>query len=136
MLFIKAQSNSTLTGGSPFVGVNISLTPVNKNTPYHLSDLSFSQRVSLHTGVILESLKEENIREDFFNGMSLMVGLGYKFGTQSTRINVGGILYNDINQITGGKSIAIQPYVALSIDIEIRKWLSEFIPSFAQKLPN
>jgi hypothetical protein len=134
--FVGDGNNTSLNGGSPFVGINISLSPVNKNTPLRLSNLSFAQRFSIHTGVILESVKKENIRDDFFSGLSLMVGGSYKFLTQSTRINAGGILYNKIDAVTGSKSIAIQPYIGLSIDIEIRKWLSEVIPSFGNNFKN
>lgn len=117
--------------GTPFVGVNISLAPVNKDVSLSQSRLSFWQRTSIHTGVTLNSLAEDNKREDFFKNLSLMLGGGYKIGTQATRLNVGGILYNKIDAITGDKSFAVVPYVGLSIDIEIRKWLQEIIPSYS-----
>ena len=130
--FINPGSNSASRGGSPFVGVSISLTAVNKNTPLALTKHSFSQRFAFHTGVILESIKEENVRDDFFQGMSLMIGGSYKVITQSTRIISGVIIYNKIDAVSASKSIAIQPYIGLSIDIEIRKWLAEIIPSFGK----
>ncbi|WP_136466247.1 hypothetical protein [Flagellimonas onchidii] len=127
--FVNIGTNSSLRGGSPFVGVNISLSPSNKNVPLRLSEYDFAQRFSIHTGVVLESIEEANVRDDFFNDLSLMIGGSYKFLTQGTRINFGGLLYNKIDAISGSKSIAVQPYIGLSIDIEIRKWLSEIIPS-------
>ncbi|WP_108867516.1 hypothetical protein [Aquimarina aquimarini] len=130
--YVNVSSSTSLKGGSPFVGVNISLSPVNKNIPYNLSDLTMAQRFSIHTGVVLESVKETNVRDDFFSDFSLMLGGSYKMITQSTRINFGGILYNKIDPISGSKELAIQPYIGLSIDIEIRKWLSEFIPSLTE----
>lgn len=133
-VFFVNTSSSSFNGGSPFVGVNISISPVNKDVPFHLSDLSLAQKLSIHTGVILESISEPNKRDDFFNGMSLMLGVGYKACSQSIRINIGGIFYKELNQITGQKSLAIQPYIGLSIDIEIRKWLSSLIPSFTNNL--
>lgn len=119
-----------ITGGAPYVGVHISLSPVNKDVPLKLSQLTFSQRFSLHTGVTLNSLKKEGYRDDFFDNYSLMLGGGYKILTQSTRLNFGGVLFKKLDAVSGKSSVAIQPYIGLSIDIEIKKWLEGIIPSF------
>ncbi len=124
--------NGSIKGGSPYVGVNISLSPVNKNIPLKLSQLSFSQRFSIHTGVTLNSLEKTGFRDDFFSNYSLMIGGGYKILTQSTRLNFGGVLFKKIDAVSGNSSIAILPYVGLSIDIEIRKWLEGIIPTFTK----
>ncbi|CAM4367718.1 hypothetical protein [Gillisia limnaea] len=124
----------SIKGGSPYVGVYISLSPVNKNIPLKLSQLSFSQRFSIHTGVTLNSLEKTGFRDDFFSNYSLMLGGGYKILTHSTRLNFGGVLFKKTDAISGNSSVAIQPYVGLSIDIEIRKWLEGIIPTFTKNL--
>lgn len=121
--------NGNLKGGSPYVGVHISLVPVNKDVSMQLSQLSLWQRLSIHTGVNLNPVKKENYRDDFFKNYSLLLGGGLKIFTQSTRLNFGGMLFNKIDAISGKNSIAIQPYIGISIDIEIRKWLESSIPS-------
>lgn len=124
----------SIKGGSPYIGVHISLSPVNKDIPLKLSQLSFSQRFSIHTGVTLNSLQKTGFRDDFFSKYSLMLGGGYKILTQSTRLNFGGVLFKKTDAISGISSIAIQPYVGLSIDIEIKKWLEGIIPTFTKNL--
>ena len=123
-----------IKGGSPYVGVHISLSPVNKDVPLKLSQLSFAQRFSIHTGVTLNSLGKDGFREDFFSNYSLMLGGGYKVLTQSTRLNFGGLFFKKNDAVSGNSSIAIQPYIGLSIDIEIRKWLEGIIPTFTKNL--
>lgn len=124
----------SVKGGSPYVGVHISLSPVNKNVPLKLSQLSFAQRFSIHTGVTLNSLKKDGFRDDFFSNYSLMLGGGYKVLTQSTRLNFGGLFFKKLDAVSGNSSIAIQPYIGISIDIEIRKWLEGIIPTFTKNL--
>lgn len=131
LIAYRAGSSDAIRG-LPYVGVNISLAPVNKDVPLRLSCLSTWQRLSLHTGVTLGSIAEPNRREDFFKDISLMLGGSYKIGTQATRLNFGGLLYNKIDPISGDKSFAITPYVGISIDIEIRKWLSGIIPGYTK----
>ncbi len=116
-------------GGNVFMGVNIALSPTNKNAPLQISDLSFKQRFAIHTGVTLGSIAEDNVSDNFFGNHSLLLGGSYKVFTQATRINFGGLFYNKIDGINGSKSIAIQPYIGLSIDIEIRQWLKTVFPN-------
>ncbi|WP_143961318.1 hypothetical protein [Litoribacter populi] len=124
----------SIKGGSPYIGVHISLTPVNKDIPLKLSRLLFSQRFSIHTGVTLNSLEKTGFREDFFSNYSLMLGGGYKILTQSTRLNFGGVFFKKIDAVSGNSSLAIHPYFGLSIDIEIRKWLEGIIPTSTKNL--
>lgn len=123
--------NNELRGGAPYIGVHLSLFPVNKEVPYKLAKLPFHRRLSFHTGIVLQSLDKEGEREDFFDGRSLLLGGGIKFLSQSTRINFGGVLFKQIDTDSGEKSTMIRPYIGLSIDIEIRKWLEESLPSFS-----
>jgi|GEM_PF-6298014 len=127
IIYVSEKNN--FNGGSPFVGVNISLSPVNKNIPMQISTLSLWQRLSIHTGITINKLAENKKREDLFKENSLLLGLGYKIFNHSYRINFGGVLYKSLDPITGSKSFAIQPYVGLSIDFEIRKWLSQLVPA-------
>lgn len=123
-----------LNGGQLFVGVNISLSPVNKNVPLTLSNLTPGQRLSIHTGITLNSLAKENFREDFFGSNSLLLGIGYKALTQSTRLNGGVLLFQQLDPINGSKSLGVHPYIGLSIDIEIKKWLESTIPNLKDKI--
>lgn len=122
------NSKNDFRGGSPFLGVNISLAPTNKDVPLTISRLSGWQRLSIHTGVVINSLKEEKKREDFFKNNSAMIGIGYKLLNHALRINAGGVFYKKLDPIDGSKSFAIQPYIGVSIDIEIKKWLESAIP--------
>ncbi|WP_350291898.1 hypothetical protein [uncultured Croceitalea sp.] len=122
------NNDNTPQGGNLFLGVNISLSPSNKNAPLQISDLTTKQRLSIHTGVTIGSIAQDNVRDDFFGDYSLLLGGSYKVLTQGTRINFGGLLYNKIDAINGSKSLAIQPYLGLSIDLEIRQWLQTLFP--------
>ena len=121
--------SNNFRGGSPFVGVNISFSPSNKDVPLQISNLDFWQRTAFHTGIILNSITEGKKREDLFSTNSLLIGISYKVFNHAYRINFGGIVYKKIDTISGDKSFAITPYVGVSIDIEIKKWLSEFFPT-------
>lgn len=122
----------SIKGGSPYVGIHISLSPANKDVPLKLSRLSFGQRFSIHTGVTLNSLAKTGIRDNFFSNYSLLLGGGYKILTQSTRLNFGGVLFKKTSPVSGNSTVVIQPYIGLSIDIEIRKWLENIIPTFTK----
>ncbi|HMI07227.1 MAG TPA: hypothetical protein VK528_06760 [Flavobacterium sp.] len=124
-----ANFDDDLTGGNLFLGINIQLQPVNKNTPLRLSALTFGQRVSIHTGFLINSLKKDYVREDFFKDNSLLLGASYKILAQALRINLGGVFYKKIDPLTASKKVAIQPYIGLSIDLEIRAWLIQTFPS-------
>ena len=130
---VYLPTKSGISGGTPYIGVHLSLSPVNKDIPMILSRLSLAQRLSVHTGITLNTLKKENVREDFFSNYSLFFGGGLKLITQSTRLNFGGILYNELDPISGSTSLSAQPYVGISIDIEIGKWLREIFPSISKK---
>ncbi len=124
-----SDNESTPRGGNLFVGVNISLSPSNKDVPLQISRLSIMQRLAIHTGVTIGSIEEANVRDNFFGNYSLLVGASYKVLTQGTRVNVGGMFYNKLDAINGSKSIAIQPYIGISIDLEIKKWLQSLFPN-------
>jgi len=115
--------------GTPFLGVNIAFSPSNKDAPLSLSKLTLWQRMSIHTGITLNSLEETNTREDFFNKISWMLGGSYKVGSHALRINTGGLIYNKIDAVNGNKSFAVAPYLGFSIDLEIGKWIESLIPS-------
>ncbi len=118
-------------GGSLFIGANISLKPSNKNVPLQLSTLDIWQRTAIHTGILTTPIDKGNgQREDLFQSSSLMLGLSYKVLNHAYRINVGGIMYRQIDPVTKTKSFAVAPYIGISIDIEIRKWLSGTFPGF------
>lgn len=123
-----SNTSNTLKGGSPFLGVNISLKPSNKNIPLQISNLDILQRLSIHTGILLNSINENKVREDLFKKNSLLLGAGYKVFNHAYRINCGGIIYKQIDPINGSKKFAVAPYVGISIDIEIKKWLTNTIP--------
>ncbi|WP_298791235.1 hypothetical protein [uncultured Allomuricauda sp.] len=116
--------------GLPFVGVHIPFEPVNKDVTMAESRLSFGQRTSLHVGITLSSIAEDNVRDDLFSNYSLILGFGRKIIHHALRLNAGAVAYNKIDAINGNKSFALSPYLGLSIDIEIRKWLEKTIPSF------
>lgn len=125
--YISEQENAP-KGGNLFLGVNISLSPSNKNVPLQISKLSLMQRLSVHTGVTIGSIQKDHVRDDFFGNYSLLLGGSYKVLTQGTRINFGGLFYNKIDALNGSKSITVQPYIGLSIDLEIKKWLQTIFP--------
>lgn len=125
---VYSNFSGTFEGGSPFVGVNVSLSPSNKNVPMQLSNLTFAQKLAIHTGILLNSVKENGKRQDLFSNTSLLVGLSYKFLNHAYRITAGTIVYNQIDPIDSQKSLALAPYLGLSIDIEIKKWLEGIFP--------
>ncbi|MDD7885732.1 hypothetical protein [Flavivirga sp. 57AJ16] len=125
--YITDQENAP-KGGNLFLGVNISLSPSNKNVPLQISKLSAMQRLSIHTGVTIGSIQKDHVRDNFFGNYSLLLGGSYKVLTQGTRVNFGGLFYKKIDAINGSKSITVHPYVGLSIDLDIKRWLQTIFP--------
>lgn len=122
---VFSNLGNEFNGGAIFVGANISLQPSNKDVPLQISDLTLGQRVAIHTGITLNSIdKGNNQRLDLFNSSSLLMGISYKIFNHAYRINVGGLVYRQVDAVTRDKSFAVAPYIGISIDFEIRKWIN------------
>ncbi len=117
----------SIPGGVPFVGVHIPLAASNKDVPLRLSKFRIVDRISVHTGITINSLKKDRFREDLFDGFSLLIGGSVKVLSHATRINGGIVLFKDIDPISAKSSFGVQPYVGLSFDLEIRAWLEKNI---------
>lgn len=110
-----------LSGGATYLGGQISFVPSNKNVPLSLTRYTFEQRLSVHAGISFNPLAEEGRRKDLFKSTSLMLGMGYKVFTQSTRLNLGLVAFQKLDPITQSASLGIHPYIGLSIDADVWK---------------
>lgn len=118
----------------PFLGVNINFGPVDKDikTRYISGDQNFNganrfgrflrQHTSLMLGISYGSLKIENERDDLFNSINVITGVGLRIN-RALRISGGTLWYNQVNPnpLISDKKTKAMGYFSLSFDIEFKK---------------
>ncbi len=106
-------------GFAPYLGTNFYFSPVSRDAPLSQRG-GFRRRFSLTVGVTVKSIKDDAVtRDDLFGSQSVLVGAGYRL-RQAIRIGAGALLFKkkDTNPLKTSKSLAADPYVALSFDID------------------
>ena len=122
-------------GFSPYLGFHINFRYINKNIPFSkLPNKTCFHYLSFMTAWSLTSISEEGKRKDFFSNSTLLTGLGIRLNN-SLRIT-GGVNWFymiDPNPLINEKSIAVTPYVGLSIDLDVKQFLNGFADLKPQK---
>lgn len=133
--YINASPNGTVR---PYVGVNFNIFPINRQVNYSIFSRSSSGRSI--AGNILRSLSI-SVGMTVFNGFtdkdryidlfgttgSALTGLSLRI-SDGIRITGGAcwVYKKDKNPLSDGKSLAGLGYGALSIDLDLKKWLRGF----------
>lgn len=126
----------------PFLGANINFGPVDKDikTRYITRTIRkdgkietiraqganeigrfLRQRTSLMLGVSIGTLKVDNEREDLFNSINIITGLGFRVN-RAIRLSGGALWYNQINPnpLISDKKTKAMGFLSLSFDIEFK----------------
>jgi hypothetical protein len=115
----------------PYLGFHINFMPLDRDIPFSSYKKNWKQSFSLMVGWSLTSIKKDStsIYENFFEKSTLLTGMGYRL-SHTLRLNAGcQWLFKtntDVNNINLGKKLLAYPYVGLSIDLNIKKYLNGF----------
>jgi hypothetical protein len=111
----------------PYFASNFYLRPVNRSVP--LSQVGgFGRRFSFMVGVTYSSIEEEEngrvLRDNLFGSQALVVGAGLRL-TDAARLSIGALVYqqNDPNPLVDDLSLTADPFLALSIDADVKSLL-------------
>jgi hypothetical protein len=119
----------------PYVGINISLRPMDTDIPFRTlvrnKRIKCYQRFTFNLGLTLNSIAKDNYRANLFGNNNLMVGLGFKF-SHAINLNLGGLLYNNVdpNPLIAKKTIGVAPYTGVSINLLIKDALGDIAKVF------
>jgi hypothetical protein len=105
----------------PYLGFNINFRSIDKNIPMSaVRHKPWSYYLSFNAGLTLSSIKIDNKRDDLFSGKSLMGGFGLRLNNYLKVIG-GGVFYKkySLNPLSNDKSVAVSPYLGLSVDYEL-----------------
>ena len=133
--FVGFLYNDFGTLGVPYVGIHVSLFPSNREVPLGLKKYSLLQRLSLHIGFTRSNIQGDGTeRKEFFDNTSLLIGGGYNCINNSFRVIGGTLIYRDINRFTSNEEYGFMPYLGVSLDIQLRKWLESTASTFTDVL--
>lgn len=105
----------------PYIGTNMYLRPINKDTPLREKD-GFRRRFAFTIGLTVSSIADSNpmTRKDLFSNFSLVLGAGFRI-TDSIRLGAGALLFlkESSNPLINETSLTSAPYFSLSFDWDI-----------------
>ncbi|HSZ34200.1 MAG TPA: hypothetical protein VK772_12870 [Puia sp.] len=111
-------------GIRPYLGVNISLRPIDKSIPIERVIHKGLIRYSVVLGLTTYQMTREGTN-DLFKNMSLIAAIGYRL-SRGCRVNGGVILYRHDNpNPVLQQSYTLGPEVSLSMDLDIVSWISK-----------
>lgn len=122
-------------GFSPYLGFHINFRYINKNIPFsRLPNKTCLHYLSFMTAWSLASISEKGKRENFFDKSTLLTGIGLRLNN-ALRVTTGvNWFYKlDPNPTIETKSIAVTPYIGLSIDLDVKQFLNGFTDLKLQK---
>lgn len=111
----------------PYFGVQFNVRQSKKNIPWrHYPKKTFWHHVSFSIGYTTQSLAADGEREDFFTKSSLMVGAGWRL-TDELRVTGGALCFygEDPNPAIESRQLQATPYLGLSVDLDIAKYLND-----------
>lgn len=109
----------------PFLGVSIHLRQVNKNVPLRELKNRALHRLAFQLGVTVGGISDENKEYfDLTEKLSIMGGANFKI-THAFGISAGCVLMKraDPNPLIVQRQTVINPYIALSLDVDFAKAL-------------
>lgn len=134
--FAPFNANSQFMSVSPYLGVEVNWRPLDKNV--YFRNIPYKTWYSLHhwsttVGITLISMAYPGKRTDLFSKTSLMLGMGYRLGS-AIRITGGALFFNKYDSYFSlNKSLAVTPYVGLSIDLDFKKIFGSIVDAFTTK---
>lgn len=115
----------------PYVGANFNFFPINRQANYSFFKSLFHPRqrnllksLSGVIGVTVVPFSSDEQYEDLFNNLSLITALGIRL-TDGVRLS-GGVMWaykKDANPLKTDKTLATIPYMGLSLDLDLKKWV-------------
>lgn len=115
----------------PYVGANFNFFPINRQANYsffkslfHRGNGNLMKSMSGVIGVTVVPFSANEQYEDLFNNLSLITALGIRL-TDGVRLS-GGVMWaykKDVNPLKTDKTLATIPYVGLSLDLDLKKWV-------------
>lgn len=134
--FIERDGHLADVGLAAYVGVNVYLKPVDKDTPLSLDD-GFFKRFALTFGFTVNDLKDaDDTVEGVLFGKGILVGAGLRI-TDHVRLG-GGIVVmrqRDRNPAIARKKLKIAPYANLSVDFDVASAFKRAFTKSSKVLP-
>jgi hypothetical protein len=118
---------------SVFLGVNVYLTAVDKDTPLAKDD-GFLKRFSFTTGWTLTDVQDSSGRtKGVLDGKGILVGCGIR-ATDYLRLGAGAMFVRqeDRNPVVSDTHLRAVPYVATSIDLDVAGTLRDAFSKYQQ----
>lgn len=108
----------------PYFGANFYPGALNKRVPLSVAKPPELDRWSFTVGVTASSLARKDVRNDLFSSFSLLLGAGRRM-TDPLRLTGGVVVYRslDVNPLVDHTSIAMSPFLSLSLDFDARSAL-------------
>lgn len=134
--FIERDGHLADVGLAAYIGVNVYLKPVDKDTPLSLDD-GFFKRFALTFGFTVNDLKDaDDTVEGVLFGKGILVGAGLRI-TDHVRLG-GGIVVmrqHDRNPAVARKKLKIAPYANLSVDFDVASAFKRAFTKSSKVLP-
>ena len=123
-------------GASLFVGVNFSLSPVDKDVPLS-QDGGFGKRFSFIAGLTITEFRDNaETVTGIAGGQAAVLGVGYRV-TDYIRLGAGGVLFRQThpNPAIDSKSLKVAPYFALSVDSDVGGLIKNLLTKSKNSVP-
>ena len=106
-----------------YAGMNVYTRPINKDAPLRLRD-SWRRRTSFTFGVTLQDVKQDNAFSGVLADRAFVAGVGIRI-LDSVKLTGGGLVVKerDRNPLVSRTRLALTPFVAFSIDWDVRSSL-------------
>jgi hypothetical protein len=108
-----------------YIGMNLYTRPINKAAPLRRGEQDwFRKRFSFTLGLSIQTLVKSGAYKGVFADRGLVTAVGWRV-LDSIKLTAGGVILkeNDRNPLVGDTRLAITPFVALSVDWDVRNTL-------------
>ena len=114
----------------PYLGVNFNLFPINKQAHYNLMTKNWLRGTSIMLGATINRDDEKMVyhRNILSSNVTLLTGVGLRLSDFS-RITAGVVwteAKTSANPIVDNYKLAASPFVSLSLDMDVKKYLGGF----------
>jgi hypothetical protein len=126
---ITSKGKGLQYGIVPYLGFHVSLMAVDRDLSFNSYRKNWKQYFSLMVGWSLVDMKQDTLYDNFFEKSALLTGIGYRLNNV-IRITAGTQWLFRVNLDADAKkarSLRAIPFVGLSFDLNIRKYLNGFV---------
>lgn len=110
----------------PYLGFQLNLRPINKDLPFWSYRHRFSHFPTFHFGYSLVSVARDGRRVNFFEKSAFLTGVGIRLGN-AVKVIGGGLWHFRVQPGQSELKFAALPYVGLSLDLDIKQFLGDFV---------